>query len=1001
MPGQPRYIFESIGDDVGLGTRAVTMIMQDSQGFIWVGTQDGLYRCDSSRTRSYSERDGLPDTWIHQIIEGPDGTIWITAGEEVVVFDGIGFARVVPLAGFRFSPQGTQLRQRLAVSADNRLYLAGAAGLVAYSPATGGIRVWSTAQGLPAGPVDAVHADDQDRIWFAVGNRIGSLQPEDGAVRLLALPEIREQIFAILVDGAGIVWARTQRHLVRHDPKAAGPVVECLPAAEAAPMGSPSLDRSGHLLLPSTLGLYYREDADGQWYEVSAAAGLRINGATYAFEDREGALWIGLYGAGVQRWIGRHSWAAWTAREGLPDDGVWGSLRDPAGRLWVGTSAGVGIWQPQQGVWKILDQADGVVGTRIWKLVLGPREWVWSLSRRVGITRYHPRTLEPVAVDLPGSDAAAADIPWDMARAPDGSVWVCTPSSLLVCGSSAARPSFTRLPLATGLEPVEVLSIASDGAVWVGGASGLGRYQDGSWQYFSESSGLRSNHVLNVIAISGSEVWIGYREARGVTHLRLGANGPQLHHYGSEQGLKGNRVWMLDRDRQGRIWVGGADGLSVIAGDGSVQVHDQGNGLIWNDIAQGGFWAESDGSILIGTSRGLAYFRPTNHQEPQPPPRVVITSVLLGSRQVRLEESPEVAYAQNSFSVAFAGLSFRNPSRVRYRYQLVGWDQEPIEARLAEVNYAALPAGTFQFEVWCCSAAGIWSEQPARFSFTVLPPWWQRWWARAGALVLLFAAVLALHKRRTRRLKRERRRLEVAVAERSLQLARANQELRELSHTDALTGARNRRFFHEMIEAEVAATLRRHDPPSPIPAPNQDLLFLLIDFDHFKSVNDLHGHLAGDSVLIETSRRLVRCLRKSDMLVRWGGEEFLVLCRNVDRSEASTVARRVLNLIGAEPFTLAGGKQIRQTCSAGWASLPGYLSDPAALSHIHALRIADKALYLAKKSGRNQAVGVELIEEAHTPGEMIDWLDTPLADLAGRVVRLVHISGPTEDEMAK
>jgi diguanylate cyclase (GGDEF)-like protein len=966
------------------------MIMQSSQGFVWISTQDGLYRCDSSRTTSYDETDGLPDTWVHQVLEGPDGAIWVAAGESVVKFDGVGFQEIEPLVDFALSSRGTQLRQRLAISSDNVLYLAAANGLGALTVSSGEISVRSTSAGLPAGAVDAIHVDTQDRIWFACGSQVGVLNPGTGEVSLLSLPpvETREPVLSVHRDSSGIVWVRTQNNIVRYDPGNPDFEVDSYRAAEPAGMGMPSLDRNGNILIPSILGLYYQEGV--HWRTVSAANGLRVNAVTYALEDREGALWIGLYGAGVQKWIGRRSWAAWTSREGLPDDGVWGSFRDPAGRLWVGTNDGVGIWLPDEGRWKVLKQRDGISGTRVWKLLLGPEGWVWSISRRTGLNRYHPQTLKPELVELP----APAASPQDFARAPDGSIWVCTPDSLLVCQAEQGRLSFSEVPLPAGMGEIEVVSVATDGALWTGGARGVGRYASGSWDQLDTSSGLRSIHIMNVNAISGDEVWIAYREARGVTRLRLADNRALVQHYGREQGLNGDRVWMLDSDRQGRIWVGGADGLSVISADGQVQVFDQGDGLIWNDIAQGGFWSEPDGSVLIGTGRGLAYYQPSDQVEPQPPPEVVVTSVVLGGRQVVRESNPRVAYAQNSFSATYAGLSFRNPTRVVYRYRLVGWQQEAVETRQVEVYYAALPAGSYRFEVWCRSAAGIWSLEPASYSFTVLPPWWQRWWARMAVGLFFVAAVLLILKVRTSRLASERSRLEMAVAERSVQLRRANEELRELSNTDALTGARNRRFFYEVIDADVSATLRKHDPPSPVSGPNQDLSFLLLDFDHFKSVNDQHGHLAGDRVLIEAARRLDQSLRKSDLLVRWGGEEFLILCRNVERLEGAKVAERVLRLIGTEPFTLPGGKQLCQTCSVGWANLPGYLTDPQALPYETVLRLTDKALYLAKKSGRNRAVGVELIEEAHQPGDSLDWLSSPLEELEGRTVRLIHIDGP-------
>ena len=160
-----------------------------------------------------------------------------------------------------------------------------------------------------------------------------------------------------------------------------------------------------------------------------------------------------------------------------------------------------------------------------------------------------------------------------------------------------------------------------------------------------------------------------------------------------------------------------------------------------------------------------------------------------------------------------------------------------------------------------------------------------------------------------------------------IQLARANHVLEEASLTDPLTGARNRRFFDASIEADVGQTLRayadNHDQRI------RDLIFYVIDADGFKEVNDKYGHDAGDRVLVEMSRRISSAIRNSDILIRWGGEEFLVVSRYTDRAEAETLAGRVLAAVGDTPFLLEDkGEAIRKTCSIGWAAFPWYQEDP-------------------------------------------------------------------------
>jgi len=197
------------------------------------------------------------------------------------------------------------------------------------------------------------------------------------------------------------------------------------------------------------------------------------------------------------------------------------------------------------------------------------------------------------------------------------------------------------------------------------------------------------------------------------------------------------------------------------------------------------------------------------------------------------------------------------------------------------------------------------------------------------------------------------------------ELANANHELLDASLTDLLTGIRNRRYFAKTIEADVQQVLRSFTSnPSP-DLRNRDLVFYLIDIDHFKKVNDQFGHKIGDQVLVEVVRRINSAARLTDVLIRWGGEEFLLLSRCTDRKEAHTLAKRVLTSVASRPFRVEGGMpDLRVTCSIGWAVFPWTEINPKLVSDDQILVLADYALYQAKGSGRNRAVG--LLPEGET-----------------------------------
>ena len=202
------------------------------------------------------------------------------------------------------------------------------------------------------------------------------------------------------------------------------------------------------------------------------------------------------------------------------------------------------------------------------------------------------------------------------------------------------------------------------------------------------------------------------------------------------------------------------------------------------------------------------------------------------------------------------------------------------------------------------------------------------------------------------------------------ELARANRDLREDSFTDLLTGARNRRFLTSTIEGDIGHVLRSYARgPVGNGKRDRDLVFYLIDADAFKEINDKYGHPMGDKVLIEISRRLSSAIRHSDVLIRWGGDEFLVVSRYTDREEAAHLAKRVLNALATEPFEIESCVSLRCTCSIGWAVFPWFIREPARVAYDEVLRLADTALYEAEKAGRNQAVGLLPTREELTSAE--------------------------------
>ncbi len=211
------------------------------------------------------------------------------------------------------------------------------------------------------------------------------------------------------------------------------------------------------------------------------------------------------------------------------------------------------------------------------------------------------------------------------------------------------------------------------------------------------------------------------------------------------------------------------------------------------------------------------------------------------------------------------------------------------------------------------------------------------------------------------RLKDELESKEHSLRWHSLELQRKNLELQEISFTDVLTGIWNRRYLEEILTSEAEQVLRNYQRAEGDKAQkleHRDLVFIMVDMDFFKEVNDRHGHAAGDRLLQLVSQRLSTVVRKSDVLVRWGGEEFLIMSRSTDPAGTPAFCSRILEVMSAEPFDLGQGISVTKTCSVGWAAYPWSRSAYEAMCAEESIILADSALYRAKAMGRNQAVGI-------------------------------------------
>jgi len=425
LPDHARYVFEKVGEDLGLGTITPVYLFQDHQGFIWVASMSGLLRYDGARALKFGPEQGISRAIIEEITEGADGRIWVVSRDGLAVQSGPGFVPVALPSGIH----SVATYQPMVVKPEG-IYLATDSGLWIVTTDTG-FSMTLKQQIFPGREVGLVHGGSDGRVWFTLGSRVGWL---DHAIRPHFLPTQKEvpnePMIALLQDGKRRVWLRTSRHLLRLDPGAEQFVADAPDLPPANDVGVPAIDGHGRLMIPTISGLFLHYD--DHWDVIDKRRGTAANSMFSAIQDREGTYWLGLGGNGIERWQGEGRWSGWTDAEGLPDNVVWAELRDYQQRLWVGTNDGVAMWDADQRRFRVWRQKDGLNGSMARTLAVAADGSIWVLCHPGGLTRFDPRTLRPERVST-----AWPDITW-VGPGPDARLWISGPHFLQALESTAA-----------------------------------------------------------------------------------------------------------------------------------------------------------------------------------------------------------------------------------------------------------------------------------------------------------------------------------------------------------------------------------------------------------------------------------------------------------------------------------------------------------------------------------------------------------------------------------
>jgi ligand-binding sensor domain-containing protein/signal transduction histidine kinase len=772
-----QYVLDNWQTTDGLPQSSVRTIARTTDGYLWVGTDEGLGRFDGVRFTIFDSNNepGLANNFISALYVDHTARLWVGTSAGIAVLENGHFTAVTKAAQLEHA-----YIRSIVEGKDGRFWVGTENGLFEI----GGNRALSfnSSSGLPDNRIRTLHEDRKGVLWAGTVKGLARLDGDHFRTVPLALGVAGAAVTAILEDDDGTLWVGTDNGgLYRGTGDRFDTVVHASPAGPQR-LGSVRAllrDHDGNLWICTAKGLV-------RWRhgELSAlTSGLFADSDLLAIlEDNEGSLWVGSFRVGLLR-LRDGKFTPAGEPEGLKGDMTWTIAARKSGGLWVGSNLGLSSYVG--GRFQHIAGPPGHENVQVYSVVEDRHSALWVGTSGAGVYRLNQGRMKLFNRQTGLSGDTVTALMEDRL----GRIWVGTDAGVDVIENEKVTSQLPLLNI-SGPTPVHIIYQDRLGNLWIATwTHGLFVIGEHGIRHLSMTDGLPSDYVLAIHENETRDLWIGTSGG-----LALWRDEKLLSLARSRGPLRGYIFQLLEDDAH-QFWITGEKGLVTVprrtlealaVGDARApdfHVYEAKDGLRSAEFDGGNTGAGTrtpDGLLWFPSTRGIVGVDPNHMRRNELPPPVIIEQVVVDKAPLTLTDGWEVAPGAEQWEFHYTGLSLRVPQRSLFKYRLQGFDKDWIDAgNRRTAYYSRLPPGSYTFHVIASNDDGVWNDTGASFRFTLKPHFYQTAWFTLLCVLAVLLAAGAGYRWRVGRLKHLADALSEQVADRTRDLKLANQQILE------------------------------------------------------------------------------------------------------------------------------------------------------------------------------------------------------------------------------